>query len=61
MKFKRLISAFLCSVMTLCLLSGCASDSVSDEKMAAIRNAAEERKQTILNSPTTIVKADVNM
>ena len=60
MNLKRLISVFLCSVMMLCLLSGCAkvSDSVSDEKMATIRNTAEERKQTILNSPTAIVKAD---
>lgn len=60
MNLKRLISVFLCSVMMLCLLPGCAkaSDSVSDEKMATIRNTAEERKQAILNSPTTIVKAD---
>ena len=60
MKFKQLISVFLCSAMMLCLLPSCAnaSDSVSDEKMATIRNTAEERKQSILNSPTTIVKAD---
>ena len=85
MNLKRLISVFLCSVMMLCLLPGCAkvSDSVSDEKMetipntsdsvsdeklatggvsdermAAIRNTAEERRQSILNSPATIIKAD---
>lgn len=90
MNLKRLIGVFLCSVMMLCLLPGCAkvsdsvsdekmvtirntsdsvsdekmatirntSDGVSDEKMAMIRNTAEERKQSILNSPATIVKAD---
>ncbi len=31
---------------------------ISQEEITAIRNAAKERKQAIINSPTTIVKAD---
>ena len=60
MNWKRWISVFLCFVMMLCLLSGCAkaSDGVSDKTITAIRNTAEERKQSILDSPSTIVKAD---
>lgn len=90
MNLKRSISVFLCFLMILCLLPGCAkvsdsvsdeetapthntsdsvpdeeaatvrntSDGVSDEKMTTIRNTAEERKQSILNSHSTIVKAD---
>ena len=85
MNLKQLAGVFLCSVMMLCLLPGCAkvsdsvsdekmetvpntsdsisdekmaTDGVSDERMAAIRNTAEERRQSILNSPSAIVKAD---
>ncbi|MGN0791237.1 MAG: DUF1565 domain-containing protein [Christensenellales bacterium] len=63
MKVKRMICLLLGLVFALCALSGCSETPAStapevSAEVAAIYAAAEERKNAILNSPTSIVKAD---
>lgn len=64
MKPKRAICLMLSLAMVMGILWGCgatAAPADTDESpsgMAAIRAAADERREAILNSPTTIVKAD---
>lgn len=63
MKAKNMICLLLSLVFVLGVLSGCSDTSTPADpevsaEVEAIYAAAEERKNTILNSPTTIVKAD---
>lgn len=58
-----MICLLLGLVFALCALSGCSETPAStapevSAEVAAIYAAAEERKNAILNSPTSIVKAD---
>lgn len=63
MKARKIICLLLGTVFALCVMAGCSAAPASTDpevsaEVEAIYAAAEERKNAILNSLTTIVKAD---